>query len=144
MTTSPFPAIAKDVPIITKQTVKEAFDAIRYELQSSDGVVSTLTKLINAGSYEDVMQYTKKSDAYFRKAKLGKARKLLTDDKLRSGESLYLSNAVTFDLIGINRASRPGKQNKDEQLRYLTELKDDIEKFLKLEDTIEIISVVDE
>ena len=90
------------------------------------------------------MQYTKKSDAYFRKAKLGKARKLLTDDKLRSGESLYLSNAVTFDLIGINRASRPGKQNKDEQLRYLTELKDDIEKFLMLEDTIEIISVVDE
>lgn len=90
------------------------------------------------------MQYTKESDAYFRKAKLGKARKLLTDEKLRSNESLYLSNAVTFDLIGINRASRPGKQNKDEQLRYLTELKDDIEKFLKLEDTIEIISVVEE
>lgn len=90
------------------------------------------------------MQYTKESDAYFRKAKLGKARKLLTDEKLRSTDSLYLSNAVTFDLIGINRASRPGKQNKDEQLRYLTELKDDIEKFLKLEDTIEIIPVVEE
>ena len=43
---------------------------------------------------------------------------------------------VTFDLIGINRASRPGKENKDEHLRYLQELKVDIQKFLELESTI--------
>jgi hypothetical protein len=133
---SPLPVIAKEAPVITKQSVKDAFDAIRYELQSPDGVVSTLSDLINSGSYEEVMQYTKVSDAYFRKAKLGKARKLLTDDKLRGGESIYLSNAVTFDLIGINRASRPGKENKDEQLKYLDELRNDIEKFLELEGTI--------
>jgi hypothetical protein len=132
----PLPAIAKETPVITKQSVREAFDAIRYELQSAEGVVSTLSRLIDSGSYEEVMQYTKESDAYFRKAKLGRARKMLTDDKLRGGESIYLSNAVTFDLIGINRASRPGREDKGEQLRYLDELRKDIEKFLELEGTI--------
>ena len=95
-----------------------------------------MSRLIDSGSYEEVMQYTKESDAYFRKAKLGRARKMLTDDKLRGGESIYLSNAVTFDLIGINRASRPGREDKGEQLRYLDELRKDIEKFLELEGTI--------
>jgi hypothetical protein len=41
-------------------------------------------------------------------------------------------------LIGINRASRPGKENKEEQLRYLQELKTDVEKFLELEGTIQV------
>jgi hypothetical protein len=41
-------------------------------------------------------------------------------------------------LIGINRASRPGKENKEEQLRYLQELKADVKKFLELEGTIQI------
>ena len=43
---------------------------------------------------------------------------------------------MTFDLIGINRASRPGKENREDQLRYLEELKKDIAKFLELEKTI--------
>ena len=83
------------------------------------------------------MQYTKESDAYFRKAKIGKARKLLTDKEIKSG-SIQLSNAVTFDLIGINRASRPGQEDKDVQLKYLDDLKKDIEQFLELEKTIVI------
>ena len=83
------------------------------------------------------MQYTKESDAYFRKAKLGKARKLLTDNTLK-GDAILMSNAVTFDLIGINRASRPGQENREEQIRYLNELRKDIERFLELESTIVI------
>ncbi|KAL7437143.1 hypothetical protein ACHAXM_005557 [Skeletonema potamos] len=129
------PALAKEAPEITPETVKEAFDAIRTELTSSNGVVATLSNLIDNGSFEEILQYTKESDAYFRKAKLGRARKLLTDKDLK-GESVLMSNAVTFDLIGINRASRPGKESRDDQLRYLEELKKDIEKFLELEKTI--------
>lgn len=83
------------------------------------------------------MQYTKESDAYFRRAKLGRARRLLTDKDLK-GEAVQMSNAVTFDLIGINRASRPGKRDKEVQDRYLVELRTDIEKFLELEGTIVI------
>ena len=132
------PALAKgaEAPEITPQTVKEAFDAIRNELTSSTGVVATLSNLIDNGSFEDILQYTKESDAYFRKAKLGKACKLLTDKDLKKGEAVFMSNAVTFDLIGINRASRPGKESREDQLRYLEELKKDIEKFLELEKTI--------
>ncbi len=81
------------------------------------------------------MQYTKESDAYFRKAKLGKARKLLTDNALKN-DAILMSNAVTFDLIGINRASRPGQENREEQMKYLAELQKDIERFLELESTI--------
>lgn len=81
------------------------------------------------------MQYTKESDAYFRKAKLGKARKLLTDNALKN-DAILMSNAVTFDLIGINRASRPGQENREEQMKYLEELQKDIERFLELESTI--------
>lgn len=84
------------------------------------------------------MQYTKESDAYFRRAKIGKARKLLTNKDLK-GDAIGMSNAVTFDLIGINRASRPGKENKEEQMKYLEELKTDIAKVLELEKTIEIV-----
>ncbi|KAL7524172.1 hypothetical protein ACHAXR_000464 [Thalassiosira sp. AJA248-18] len=136
LSTTPLPAIAKEAPpIITKQTVTEAFDAIRFELNDPSGVVASLTNLIENGSFEDIMQYTKESDAYFRRAKLGKARKLLTDKSLK-GDAVLMSNAVTFDLIGINRASRPGKENKEEQTKYLGELKKDIAKFLELEGTI--------
>ena len=135
----PLPAYAKEPPPpITQEAVTEAFNAIRYELTNPSGVVGTLTSLINDGnSYEEVMQYTKESDAYFRKAKIGKARKLLTDKEIKSG-SIQLSNAVTFDLIGINRASRPGQEDKDVQLKYLDDLKKDIEQFLELEKTIVI------
>lgn len=136
---SPLIANAKEEPApITQQTVTEAFDAIRYELSNPSGVVTKLTKLINDGnSFEEIMQFTKESDAYFRRAKVGKARKLLTDKELKSS-SIQLSNAITFDLIGINRASRPGQQSKEEQLKYLDELKKDIESVLELEKTIVI------
>ncbi|KAL9179710.1 hypothetical protein ACHAXT_009000 [Thalassiosira profunda] len=136
LSTIPLPAAAakEEVPI-TRQAVTEAFDAIRNELNDPSGVVATLAKLIESGSFEDILQYTKESDAYFRKAKMGKARKLLTDKALK-GDAVAMSNAVTFDLIGINRASRPGKENKGEQQRYLEELKKDIGRFLELEGTI--------
>lgn len=63
---------------------------------------------------------------------------MLTDKELKD-ESVLMSNAVTWDLIGINRASRPGKENREEQLKYLEELKNDIVKFLTLEETIDVI-----
>lgn len=134
---SPTAALAKDEAPVTRQAVAEAFAAVRSELASPAGVYSTLSNLIESGSFEEILQYTKESDAYFRKAKIGRARKMMTDKDLK-GEALQLSNAVTFDLIGINRASRPGRENKEEQLRYLEELRKDVEKFLEFEGTVEV------
>jgi len=50
--------------------------------------------------------------------------------------ALGLSNAVTFDLIGINRASREGRVSEEDGRRYLGELRADVEKFLELEKEI--------
>lgn len=64
-------------------------------------MVATLQKLIEGGNYDDILQYTKESDAFFRKGKLGKARKLLTDEKLK-GDSVLMSNAVSFCVDHVN------------------------------------------
>mmetsp|Transcript_8303 Transcript_8303/g.20396 ORF Transcript_8303/g.20396 Transcript_8303/m.20396 type:complete len:212 (+) Transcript_8303:101-736(+) len=137
--TTPLPAYAKkESEPITRETVTAAFDAIRFELTSDTGVVSTLANLIQSGDRNDeIVQFTRESDAYFRKAKIGAARKLLTDKELK-GDAIGMSNAVTWDLIGINRASRPGKEDGEEQRRYLEELRKDIERVLELEGTIEV------
>lgn len=63
--------------------------------------MATLQKLIDGGNYDDILQYTKESDAFFRKGKLGKARKLLTDENLK-GESVLMSNAVSFCICHLN------------------------------------------
>ncbi len=70
---------------------------------------------------------------------MGKARKLLSRAGCRkevTDAALGLSNAVTFDLIGINRASREGRVNEEEGRRYLGELRGDVERFLELEKEI--------
>jgi len=135
------PAAAKKEKVeITPETVKVAFDAVRYELEDVAGGVQLIEGKINEEDYEAVMDLTKNYDGYMRKARVGRARKLLTDKKLKDDAQL-ISNAITFDLIGINRASRPGQQNKDEALKYLGELKVDIQKILDLEGTIDFSAV---
>ena len=134
------PAAAKEKEAITPENVKAAFDAVRYELEDPAGGVQLIEGKINAEDYEAVMDLTKNYDGYFRKARVGRARKLLTDKKLKD-DALMTSNAITFDLIGINRASRPGQQNKEEALKYLGELKADVQKILDLESTIDFSAV---
>lgn len=134
------PAAAKEKEAITPENVKAAFDAVRYELENPAGGVQLIEGKINVEDYEAVMDLTKNYDGYFRKARVGRARKLLTDKKLKD-DALMTSNAITFDLIGINRASRPGQQNKEEALKYLGELKADVKKILDLESTIDFSAV---
>lgn len=134
------PAAAKEKEAITPENVKAAFDAVRYELEDAAGGVQLIESKINAEDYEAVMDLTQNYDGYMRKARVGRARKLLTDKKLKD-DAQMMSNAITFDLIGINRASRPGQQNKDEALRYLGELKADVQKFLELESTIDFSAI---
>ena len=134
------PAAAKEKEAITPENVKAAFDAVRYELEDAAGGVQLIESKINAEDYEAVMDLTKNYDGYMRKARVGRARKLLTDKKLKD-DAQMTSNAITFDLIGINRASRPGQQNKDEALKYLGELKADVQKILDLESTIDFSAI---
>mmetsp|Transcript_31105 Transcript_31105/g.62390 ORF Transcript_31105/g.62390 Transcript_31105/m.62390 type:complete len:247 (-) Transcript_31105:228-968(-) len=137
---APLPSRAKEpTEPLTRELVTSTFQSIRDELTSPTGVVPTLTSLLDGKSYAQILQYTKESDAYFRKGKLGKARKLLSQagcSKEVKDAALGLSNAVTFDLIGINRASREGRVSEEDGRRYLGELRADVEKFLELEKEI--------
>ena len=117
--------------------IEQAFRDIRKELYGEEftdmgkgGGILFLKKLILNQEWAKIKEFTKFYDAEFRKVKLGKARKLFTNKKLKE-EALQLSNAITFDLIGINKASRVS--NTEEALRYWEELKQDIEKFLLLQ-----------
>mmetsp|Transcript_7459 Transcript_7459/g.11483 ORF Transcript_7459/g.11483 Transcript_7459/m.11483 type:complete len:86 (-) Transcript_7459:67-324(-) len=81
------------------------------------------------------MEFTKLYDGAFRKAKMGRARKLLSDNKLKD-DAVLICNAVTFDLIGINKNSREGRENTEQAKVYLQELKVDVKRLLDLESTI--------
>jgi hypothetical protein len=70
---------------------------------------------------------------------MGKAKKLLQDKEVKS-QATEFANAVTFDLIGINRSSRKGQENVESANKYLQELRDDVNKFLALESTIQVQS----
>ncbi len=61
---------------------------------------------------------------------MGQAKKSLLTEKETATQ---YSNAVTFDLIGINRSSRPGKENASDAAKYLQELREDVQRFLELE-----------
>lgn len=61
--------------------------------------------------------------------------KLLTDENAMD-VALQLSSAVSFDLAGIDGASRPGSESTAEALRHWNLLKGDVGKFLELKDTI--------
>ena len=131
------PDIAVAKGPITQETIDTAFQSVRDELESPDGGIKQLKLLIQKSDYNSILDFAKEYDQSFRKAKMGKARKLITskEDKERA---LYLSNAVTFDLIGMNRGCREGKQNIDEVQKYFIELENDVRMFLELEKGVDL------
>jgi hypothetical protein len=130
---SPAQAKSKDKEPVALSTVRASFQAVRDEL--SVGYLE-LGELIAKEDYEAIMTFTQEYDLEFRKAKMGKARKFLTskEDKERA---VSLCNAVTFDLIGMNKGCRPGQRNMDQVRKYYGELKQDIETFLEMEKLVD-------
>ena len=91
---------------------------------------------IDAQDWEGLLEFTKGYDQELRKARMGKAKKLLQSKELKEQGTSY-ANAVTFDLIGMNRNSRKGQESVDGANKYLDELRQDVGKFLELESTIQ-------
>lgn len=112
-------------------TTDNPFDAVRYELNDSSGGVSYMQSCIDKNDFPNLMEFTKQYDQILRKASMGKAKKLLPKE-LRS-KATEISNAVTFDLIGMNRSSRPGQEDASKAQQYLNELKIDVQRFLDME-----------
>ena len=117
------------MPFLVVNTAKaseidDAFDNVRDEAKSG---VSFLRDKLNDNEFGDVFEFTKTYDIVLRKVKMGKARKLI-DDKTATEKA----NAITWDLIGINRNVRPGQENRAEALKYVDELERDVQTFLEL------------
>lgn len=126
ITNHPQVAVAKEESIpATRENVKAAFDALRYELNGADGGVARMQRSIDAGDWEGLMDITKTYDQTLRKGKVGRVKSFMSD-KEKSITTLS-ANAITFDLIGINRNARPGQENAAEANRYLDELRTDLQ-----------------
>ena len=127
---------ALDLP--TKETVVETFAPIKFELNDPNGGVATMQGRIDAEDWDGLMSFTQTYDLELRKKLMGKAKKLFQSKDVKSTATTY-ANGVTFDLIGINRASRKGQQSVESANKYLQELREDVTKFLSLESTIETL-----
>ena len=137
-TAVPLPAVAAvaadDAPVYYNPTdVQQAFDRIRFELEDPEGGVAYMQSCVDRRDYAALLEFTKTYDLELRKAKLSAAKKKF---KMGGDRPTQLCNNVTFDLIGMNKACRPGQENIDLAQKYLTELKRDVAQFLALQSTI--------
>lgn len=141
LTSQSTPALAADasadIPLPTREAVTECFDFIRFELENPDGGVAYMQARIDKEDLEGLLDFSKTYDLEFRKRRFGAAKKLLQDKEIKAKATEY-ANAVTFDLIGINRSCRKGQESVASANKYLQELRDDVAKFLALEKSIEV------
>jgi len=126
-----------DIKLPTKVAVTECFDFIRFELDNSEGGVAYMQGRIDEGDFAGLLEFSRSYDLEFRKRRFGNAKKLFQDKEVKSKATEY-ANAVTFDLIGINRSCRKGQESLESANKYLQELRDDVKKFLSLEKTIQV------
>lgn len=133
------PALAaEEVVLPTREDVTKSFDFIRYELNDANGGVTYMQGRIDAEDFAGLLDFCKTYDLEFRKLRLSGAKKKLMQDKELKSQATEYANAVTFDLIGINRSCRNGQESKESANKYLQELREDITKFLALEEKIQV------
>lgn len=110
------------------------FDAIRAELDGKGtGGLRFMAERLAAEDYGELREFTKQWDLDFRKAVLGAARKAMPKGPDRD-RAVLVANAVTFDLIGINKAIRKvGNEDPAEAKRWYNTLVDDITDYVTLE-----------
>lgn len=128
LTATPALAAKKEVIPATHANVKAAFDDLRYELNGKDGGVDRMQTMIDSNDWEGLMDITKMYDQELRKGKVGKCKSFLSDKE--KSITTVKANAITFDLIGMNRNARPGQENAAEANRYLEELRTDLQQVL--------------
>jgi hypothetical protein len=125
---APVAVVPDDIILVDDGEAKAAAkEAVRVE--TSKGIAYMRAQL-EAQDYDSLLEFTKTYDQILRKGYMGKAKKLMSC----SGDILTsLTNAVTFDLIGINRNVRKGQVNPEQAAKYIQELQDDVNKFLALD-----------
>jgi hypothetical protein len=131
------PAFAKmPTEPLTEENKKAAFDDLRFELNDPKGGVSIMQSRIDDLDFVGLMEITKNYDLNVRKLKIGRCKAYLS--KPESAIATMTANAITFDLIGINRSARAGQENQSECNRYLNELRTDLQAVIDQEKTVSL------
>jgi len=130
------PAFAKEKEPITRENVAAAFADLKYELNDPNGGVAIIQSRIDAKDFVGTMEFVRDYDLELRKKRMGRAKKLLTNNAQKEVATMT-GNAVTFDLIGINRNSRPGQEDAEKANKYLNELRTDLQNMINMEETID-------
>ena len=128
----PSPAMAKGLPIFTSR--QEALDAIDFELTNPFGSIAQLEQAIEEQNFTILLELTKTMDQTLRKKILSNAKTFvtITTTTTNTNTPQQICNNVTFDLIGMNKFSRPGKENIQQVNQYLNELKNDLQQMKEL------------
>lgn len=129
------PVMAKEELPITSENIDRYFNDVRYELEDPEGGISLIEKALTERDWSFIKTFTQGYDLELRKKKMGYARKMMSDKKMKS-DTLMLRNGVTFDLIAINKAARV--QDADACLEAIKLLKDDVNQFLAFKDLIKL------
>ena len=141
------------------QTIRNEFehtsnsDSSSSSSADSTGGLDRLQQYIQNEEYDAIMEFTKTYDAKVRKGMIKPTQQLLLQyvDAIHTGTSstnqehikqekkyikertTTIGNAITFDLIGLNRNARVGQRSNTNLQKYWHELRDDLQEFLTLE-----------
>lgn len=137
---SPALAKSKQTEPLTPENVQSAFDALKFELQDPKGGIPIMQDYIDKNDFVGLLEFTKTYDQILRKQKWARCKALLSGNAEKEVATLQ-GNAVTFDLIGINRASRPGQESQELANKYLQELIIDVQKMVDMQNKIQYNAV---
>ena len=129
------PVWAKEELPITAENIEKYFNDVRYELEDPEGGIPRIENALANRDWGFIKEFTKGYDLDLRKKKMGYARKMMTDSKMKD-EALTLRNGVTFDLIAVNKAARVQDANACQEALQI--LKDDVKKFLAMKEFVEV------
>lgn len=105
-----------------------ALERIEYELNNANGGFAYMDRQLKEENFPALLEFTKTYDQNLRKTAMGGLKASIQNKE----QATELANAVTFDLIGINRSSRPGQENIQAAQKYYQELVQDVNEFLGL------------
>lgn len=137
LVSSPTPAHAKkkEMEAKTPENVQAAFDALDFELNNQKGGIRTMQDYIDKEDFTGLLEFTKTYDQVLRKGKWARCKAFMNNAEQEV--ATLQGNAVTFDLIGINRSSRSGQESVEKANKYLQELRVDLQGMMDMQTKIQ-------
>ncbi|KAL7558973.1 hypothetical protein ACA910_006315 [Epithemia clementina (nom. ined.)] len=110
-------------------------NAIQAELDFKEGTqLALLQQAVENRQFAALLELTKSMDVSLRKQVLGAAKAFVSAETVANSPTTptQYCNNVTFDLIGMNRYSRPGQEQVEQVEFYFQQLQKDMRGLLHL------------